>query len=832
MSVLGFDIGNANSLIAIAQKGGVDLVANEASSLINPSMVAYGEQQRFEGEAAKSQQSTNLRNTIENIKYLIGRRWSSAVLQSELSGLGYQNSFCEDPCGRLGIKVEYLMNPCVFTCEQVYAALLHKLRSITERSSKNRVRDLVISVPSYYDDSQRRAVLDAAVIANLNVLRLINDHMAAAINYGLFKLNLSETEPRRVMIIDTGHLSFTASIFEFTRSQAKALSSVSCNGLGGRGVDYLLANYFAEEFLSKYNVDLRKYPKPWYRLVTAVEKVKKVLNQNPSMVFNVECIYEGRDINSTINRDKFEQLIQPLSDMIPTVLHEALDKAGLKSADLYSVELIGSTSRLYYYQKVITSCLNLNLSFTMNAEEAVVKGAALACAMCSPLIHVRKYDIIDRFMHQINVSWTLDGVEWMDKQMFEYGTQLKNMGIARYLHVSVLGMPSDRQSLELRVSCSQLESDVPIAEATISNIPPGATNVRIKMRINASGILVIESAEAELREEIVESSNNPTSADVNMDGCEDNRQQSPSDSTTSNGNEKMEVDGNANEGVAVTPTPDATKPVEKKFKKTYVPIVLKVFYRNGLSQETLNNYKKIEQNIEDQSMQISNAREARNALEAYIYDVRSLLETTWKDFTKPEELNEISTQLEQNIQLLEEESEYQPITAYEDRLRHLHTLCDPISFRVYEHQNLPSAVRGLRDLIDKFVSRSDQLNDYIPQEDAKKFTNQIKNTREWLDSYLIKQSKLSQTDDSILTTAAVLQRLGELKNVCVPILDNAASQQEAAKKKMQDQSTQANGNKCNEPASSSSSPPDADIPPTEQTIPIPNNSNPKEMQVD
>jgi len=273
MSVVGFDFGNANCTIAVAQKGGIDVILNEVSSRQTPCMVSFGEKERYIGEPALSQYMRNIKNTIVNIKRILGRKWNEPELQEELKSLPFKAVQLEN--NEVGVEVMYCFEKKVFTPVQIVAMILQKLKQITEKATEKGCCDVVISVPGFWTDFQRRALLDASKIAGLNCLRLLNESTASALGYGIYKTNLSETEPIHVMFVDMGHTATSVCIVEFLKGKLKILSSAYDPHLGGRNFDQVLVDHFVKEFKDKYKIDIRTNQKAMIRLEVACEKLKK-----------------------------------------------------------------------------------------------------------------------------------------------------------------------------------------------------------------------------------------------------------------------------------------------------------------------------------------------------------------------------------------------------------------------------------------------------------------------------------------------------------------------------------------------------------------------------
>ncbi|KAJ1943083.1 adenyl-nucleotide exchange factor sse1, partial [Kickxella alabastrina] len=247
MSVVGFDIGNLQSVIAVARNRGIDIVANEVSNRATPTMISFGDKQRYIGESAKNQEMSNFKNTLSAVKRLIGRSYSESEVQE------YESQFigCKlvDAGSEVGVEVSYLGKPTVFTATQLYAMFLGNLRDTTSKElGGSTISDVVISVPAWYTDRQRRAVQQASKIAGLNCLRLLNDNTAAALGYGITKTDLPEDKARNVVFVDLGHSTFTVSVVAFKKGELKVRSVACDRTVGGRSFDKALLDHFIAVF--------------------------------------------------------------------------------------------------------------------------------------------------------------------------------------------------------------------------------------------------------------------------------------------------------------------------------------------------------------------------------------------------------------------------------------------------------------------------------------------------------------------------------------------------------------------------------------------------------
>ncbi|KAG8679705.1 adenyl-nucleotide exchange factor sse1 [Ceratobasidium sp. 394] len=406
-SVVGIDFGNLASKIGVARKGGIDVILNESSSRATPSLVSFGIKARAMGEAAKTLETSNFKNTVGSLKRLVGRTLNDPEISEQEKQ--YLNAQLVDVNGTVGVKVNYLGEPSTFSATQLVAMYLGKLRDIAAIEVKATPSDVVISVPGWYNDVQRRAVLDAAHIAGLNPLRLINDTTAIALGYGITKQDLPEIdEPRHVVFVDIGHSNYSVAVVAFAKGQLSVKSTAYDRHFGGRNIDMALVKHFAAEFKEKYKIDVLSNPKAIFRLVTACEKLKKVLSANAEGNLSVESIMNDVDASSKLNREQFEALIaEPLS-RITKPLEEALAEAELTADQIHSIELVGGSSRIPAIRSRIRDFfggVSRQLSSTLNADEAVCRGATFACAMLSPVFRVREFNVQDITPYSIKTSW-------------------------------------------------------------------------------------------------------------------------------------------------------------------------------------------------------------------------------------------------------------------------------------------------------------------------------------------------------------------------------------------------------------------------------------------
>jgi len=404
MSVVGLDFGTQNAVIAVARNKGVDVIANEVSNRATPALVGFGPKSRYLGEAAKTQEVSNLKNTVGSLTRLVGRTLNDPDVQIEQE---YLSAPLVDINGQVGAEVTYLGKKERFTATQLAAMFLTKARETASKELKLPVNDMVIAVPAWFTDAQRRGLLDAAEIAGLKVLRLINETTATALGYGITKVDLptAEEKPRRVAFVDIGHSNYTCSICEFRKGELKVVSTAYDRHFGGRNFDKAIIDHFRQEFKEKNKIDINENPKARVRVAAAVEKLKKVLSANAMAPINIESLMNDVDVRGSLKREEMEELLKPLLERSVIPLEQALSEAKLKVEDIDSIEVVGGCTRVPALKAAIQNFFGKPLSFTMNADEAIARGCAFSCAILSPVFRVRDFSVQDIVSYPIEFAW-------------------------------------------------------------------------------------------------------------------------------------------------------------------------------------------------------------------------------------------------------------------------------------------------------------------------------------------------------------------------------------------------------------------------------------------
>lgn len=334
---VGIDLGSHYCKLAVVRSGGIDVITNDLSNRFTPSIVSFGDKQRFTGESGYSKINANFRNTIAFSPRLLGLTNEYSQLHQETTWLT-NKVVTQD--NKLAHEVRYLGDTVTFTTERVVAMLITHLKELCQRAGAN-PSDVVISVPSYWTENERRAFMDALNIADLKPSRIMNETTAAALSYGLFRKKEFTEQPKYVAFADLGHSKFSVAVVQFTKDKLQVLSKAYDRHLGGRDFDKAIIEHFASQFEKKHHVDPLQNTKSRLKLLVAAERMRKILSANPEAQMNVEYLYEDLDLTGTLSRDEFFALTQDLQERIYNTCIEALNKAGKCTISNHTEAVLG-----------------------------------------------------------------------------------------------------------------------------------------------------------------------------------------------------------------------------------------------------------------------------------------------------------------------------------------------------------------------------------------------------------------------------------------------------------------------------------------------------------
>jgi len=374
---IGIDLGTTYSCVGIWQNDRVEIIANDQGNRTTPSYVAFTDTERLIGDAAKNQCAMNPINTIFDAKRLIGRKFDDPVVQADMKHWPFKRVSADNTPK---IQVEYKGETKVITAEEISSMVLIKMKETASAFVGKEIKDVVVTVPAYFNDSQRQATKDAGAIAGLNVLRIINEPTAAAIAYGLDKKTTGETN---VLIFDLGGGTFDVSLLTIDDGIFEVKATAGDTHLGGEDFDNRLVNHFTQEFKRKHKKDMTGNPRAMRRLRTACERAKRQLSSSANASIEIDSLFEGVDFYSSITRARFEDLCADLFRGTLEPVEKVLRDSKIDKGSVNEVVMVGGSSRIPKVNELLTSFFNgKEPNRSINPDEAVAYGAAVqACVL-------------------------------------------------------------------------------------------------------------------------------------------------------------------------------------------------------------------------------------------------------------------------------------------------------------------------------------------------------------------------------------------------------------------------------------------------------------------
>ena len=624
-------------------------------------LIGFGPKNRYLGESAKTQEISNLKNTVSFFTRLVGRSANDPDVQAERE---YIAAPLVDVNGQAGVEINYLGKKEQFSATQLVAMFLGRVKATASAELKLPVSDMVLSVPSWYGDAQRRALLDAAEIAGIKLLRLINDTTATALGYGITKLDLPgpEEKPRRVAFVDIGHSNYTVSIVEFKKGELAVKATAYDRQFGGRNFDKALVDHFAKEFKEKFKIDINTNPKARVRVTAACEKLKKILSANSSAPISIESLMNDVDVKGVLKREELEELVKPLLERSTAPLEQALAEAKLKPEDIDAIEMVGGCTRVPALKAAIQNYFGKPLSYTLNQDEAIARGCAFSCAILSPVFRVRDFSIHDIVNYPIEFTWE-KSPDIPDEEtsliVFNKGNVMPSTKILTFYR---------KQPFDLEAKYAKPEQ-LPgkltpwIGRFSVKGVKADAKDdfmvCKLKARLNLHGILNLESGyyveDQEVEEPIPEEKKD---GDVRVDpmGVDESKSAEPpakrlkasstSDHSTQPGYQLTDLFSQAMETDPANGEPEKpkTRKVKKQVRKGDLPLSAGTA---SLDQATKDSLAEKENQMRMEDKLVADTEDKKNEVESLIYELRGKLEDVYAEFASDDEKANLRQKLEQ-----------------------------------------------------------------------------------------------------------------------------------------------------------------------------------------
>ncbi|KAI3963076.1 hypothetical protein MKW92_040814 [Papaver armeniacum] len=815
----------------------ISIAINEMSKRKSPALVAFTNGDRLIGEEASGIIARYPDKVYSQVRDMIGKPYS--YVKNLVDSLYLPFDVVEDSRGSVGIKTD---DGTVYSPEEFVAMILSYGMSLSELQTKLKVKDVVISVPPFFGQAERRGLLQAAQLANINVLALINEHSGAALQYGIDKDFSNQS--RHVVFYDMGSSTTYATLVYFSAYNTKEFGkTVSVNqfqvkdvswntDLGGRNMEMRLVEYFADEFNNQVGggFDVRKFPKAMAKLKKQVKRTKEILSANTMAPISVESLHDDRDFRSSITREKFEELCGDLWEQSLTPLKEVIKNSGLKIDDIYAVELIGGNTRVPKLQVKLQEYLGRNdLDKHLDADEAIVLGAALHAANLSDGIKLnRKLGMIDGSSYGFTME--LHGIE---------GDSTKELLVQRMKKLPIKLFRSIKHNKDFEVSLSYesggalppgVSSDK-FAHYTVSGLADASEKyssrnlsapikANLHFSLSRSGILSLDRADAtvEISEWVDVPKKNLT--------VENSTTVIPNTSTnagsTSSAEDSKTV-GNLDGGGNETSSSNGEEKVEteKKLKKRTFRVPLKIVEKPLgpgmlLSDESLSQAKSRLEALDKKDAERRRTAELKNNLESFVYTAKEKLDSA-EDIEKistKEERQSLIEKLEEVQEWLYTDGEDASAAEFTERLGLLKAKYDPIFFRLSELTERPTASEHARIYLtelQQIVSDWEKNKSWLPKEKIDEVRIEAEKFKKWLADKETEQKKTSLFNTPAFSSEDVYDKVFSLRDKVAtlnkipkpkPKVEKPPKNETESKPKTENSSSEENSSK-DEPTASS-----------------------------
>ncbi|CAF2130080.1 unnamed protein product [Brassica rapa subsp. narinosa] len=771
----------------------ISVAINEMSKRKSPSLVAFHSGDRLLGEEAAGITARYPNKVYSQLRDMVGKPFKH--VKDFIDSVYLPFDIVEDSRGAVGVKIDD--GTTVYSVEELLAMILGYGSDLAEFHAKIPVKDMVVSVPPYFGQAERRGLIQASQLAGVNVLSLVHEHSGAALQYGIDKDFANAS--RHVIFYDMGSSSTYAALVYYSAYNEKEFGkTVSVNqfqvkdvrwdsGLGGQSMEMRLVEYFADEFNKQLGngVDVRKFPKAMAKLKKQVKRTKEILSANTGAPISVESLHDDRDFRSTISREKFEELCKDLWERSLTPLKDILKHSGLKMDDIYAVELIGGATRVPKLQSTIQEFIGKqDLDKHLDADEAIVLGSALHAANLSDGIKLkRRLGIVDGSPYGFLVELEGPNVK-------------KDESTKQQLVPRMKKLPSKM----FRTFVLDKDFDVSLAYESEDILPPGITSpvfaqysvsgltdatekyssrnlsapikANLHFSLSRSGVLSLDRGDAVIEiTEWVEVPKKNVTIESNTTSTTGNASTGAASDENSQEN-KEELQADAGNSTAEEPAV-VDLGTEKKLKKRTFRIPLKVVEKTvgpgaPFTKESLAEAKTKLEALDKKDKERRRTAELKNNLESYIYATKEKLETP--------EFEKISTQEERKafVEKLDEanwlymDGEDANATEFQERLDSLKAIGSPISLRSDELTARPVAVEYAQKYlteVKEIIKEWETNKTWLPKEKINEVVSkEAEKVKSWLEKNEAEQKKTALWSKPVFTSDEVYAKVFTLQD--------------------------------------------------------------------
>ena len=488
---IGIDLGTTNSCVAYYHNDKCDVIANDQGSRTTPSMVAFTDSEHLIGEAAKTQAGRNLNNTVFDTKRMIGHLYDDPVIEDDKKYYPFE---VVNKAGKPAIKVEYKGETKVLSPEEISAMILANMKETAEAFIGSKVNNAVVTVPAYFNNSQRQATINAAKLADLNVLKIINEPTAAAIAYGLIpEVNIAEK--RNMLVFDLGGGTFDLSLLSVEGCVLRVMATAGDTHLGGKDFDNRLVEHFIQEFKRQTGKDITGNQKAIRKLRNACEPAKRTLSWSTQAAIEIDALFEGDDFYTSITRVKFEELCGDLFDITIDLAEQVLKDANVDKSEVDEVVLVGGSTRIPKIRSLLSAFLDdMFITKSINPDEAVAYGAAVQAAKLVGDNSAQTQDLVVMDVTPLSIGIRLHGGIMSN-------VVPRNAPIPSKFTNTFVTIVDYQEVVRVRIfegERAMTADNNYLGELTLHDIKPvraGVIKVDVTFELNANGVMTVSAVE-------------------------------------------------------------------------------------------------------------------------------------------------------------------------------------------------------------------------------------------------------------------------------------------------------------------------------------------------